>query len=174
MDYYTIAKKLETRGFRQAPANDAPICRWTAAGLQLDVVPTDPEIIGFSNRWYALAAASAMPYELASGQWIRLITAPLFLATKLEAFADRGRGDVWASHDLEDFVTVIDGRSELLDELKCAPASVREYLRNTISDLLAHSDFNLSLTGHLPGDSGSQARLPILRSRIRAIAALTD
>lgn len=46
----------------------------------------------------------------------------MFIATKLEAFADRGGGDFLASHDLEDITTVTDGRPELTDEAAAAPA----------------------------------------------------
>jgi len=53
--------------------------------------------------------------RLPSGRYICLITAPVFIATKLEAFHDRGGGDFLVSHDLEDVVTVIDGRPALID-----------------------------------------------------------
>lgn len=41
---------------------------------------------------------------------------PYFLATKIEAFKGRGRRDFWASHDLEDLIFVIDGRSTIVEE----------------------------------------------------------
>jgi hypothetical protein len=169
-DYYIISAELEKKGFRQSRKEDAPLCRWIADGLQLDVVPTDPKILGFSNQWYSLAAETALAFELSSKQRIRLITAPLFLATKLDAFSDRGRGDFWASHDLEDFVTVVDGRPELEEELHSAPLAVRKHLSESMANLMSNSSFVLALAGHLPTDAGSQARLPILRRRLLAIA----
>ena len=45
---------------------------------------------------------------------IRVVTAPYFIATKIEAFRGRGRGDFLASHDLEDLIFVIDGRSSIV------------------------------------------------------------
>jgi predicted nucleotidyltransferase len=169
-DYYKISAQLEKKGFRQELISDSPLCRWVTDDLQLDVMPTDPNIIGFSNRWYPLAAETARLYELNAQRRIQLITAPLFLATKLDAFRDRGRSDFLASHDLEDFVTVIDGRPEIETEIHAAPKVVRQYLRESLTTLLANSDFVLSLAGHLPADSGSQARLPSLRRRLRALA----
>jgi predicted nucleotidyltransferase len=171
-DYYTISAELEKKGFRQSRSEDAPLCRWIADGLQLDVVPTDPKILGFSNRWYSVAAETAQLFELNPQQRIRLITAPLFLATKLDAFSDRGRGDFWTSHDLEDFVTIVDGRPELEDELHAAPLAVRKHLSESIANLMANSGFVLALAGHLPTDAGSQARLPILRRRLLTIASM--
>lgn len=171
-DYYTISAELEKKGFRQSRSEDAPLCRWIADGLQLDVVPTDPTILGFSNRWYSVAAETAQPFELNSEQRIRLITAPLFLATKLDAFSDRGRGDFWASHDLEDLVTVVDGRPELEEEVHSAPLAVRNYLSESMANLMSNSSFVLALAGHLPTDAGSQARLPMLRRRLLTLARL--
>jgi predicted nucleotidyltransferase len=78
---------------------------------------------------------------LPSGHSIRLVTSPLFLATKLEAFQDRGAGDYLASHDLEDIATVVDGRAELLEEVGRADEEVRAYLRERLSALLATDAF---------------------------------
>jgi hypothetical protein len=41
---------------------------------------------------------------------VTLITAPAFLATKFEAYSDRGGDDMLASHDLEDIINILDGR----------------------------------------------------------------
>jgi hypothetical protein len=77
--------------------------------LTIDVMPTDERILGFSNRWYAPAIASAQSIEIA-GARIRLVTPPYFIATKFEAFNGRGNNDYSGSHDLEDVIAVIDGR----------------------------------------------------------------
>ena len=85
-----------------------------AGGALLDVMPTDRAVLGFGNRWYEEAVRSAFQYILPSGTPILLITAPVFIATKLEAFADRGAGDFLASHDLEDITTVVPIRMTLI------------------------------------------------------------
>ena len=54
---------------------------------------------------------------------LRVVTAPYFIGTKLEAFRGRGRGDFYASRDLENIVAVIDGRASLLDEINSATIS---------------------------------------------------
>ena len=46
-----------------------------------------------------------------------MITAPYFLATKIEAFESRGEGDFYGSHDLEEIITLLDGREFLFDEI---------------------------------------------------------
>jgi hypothetical protein len=132
-------------------------------------MPTDERILGFSNRWYTPAIATA--------QWVhvdrvrlRLVTAPYFLATKLEAFRGRGRGDFAGSHDLEDAIAVIDGRAELLGEVASAEADVRGYIAAEMSRLLQARAFLDALPGFLLPDSATQARLPLLLGRLRALA----
>ena len=65
------------------------------------------EVLGFTNRWYASALEHATTLSLPAGESIRVITAPFFLGTKMEAFHGRGKMDYQASHDLEDFVAII-------------------------------------------------------------------
>lgn len=65
------------------------------------------------TRWYASAVAYARTIRLASGRHIRIIDPAHLLATKIEAFHQRGGGD-HLHHDSEDLVTLIDGRRRLL------------------------------------------------------------
>ena len=74
-------------------------------------MPTVKEILGFANRWYPLALETAQPVVLPSGVVIQWIAAPVFIGTKFEAFKDRGQDDAYLSHDLEDIMTVIEGRA---------------------------------------------------------------
>jgi predicted nucleotidyltransferase len=133
-------------------------------------MPTTSNVLGFTNRWYAGAIEHAADVELEPGLSARVVTTPYFLATKLEAFLGRGNGDYMASHDLEDIISVIDGRDMLLAEIAAAPADVRTYLSETIRRLLETPAFVDSLPGHLPGDAASQARLPLVRAKLLRIA----
>jgi hypothetical protein len=99
---------------------------------------------------------------LPGGRSIKLIAATVFVATKLEAFKGRGNSDFLASHDLEDIVTAVDGRAQLVDELRGAPEDLRTYIAAEISSLLSTPQFVDALPGHLPGDSASQSRVPAL------------
>jgi hypothetical protein len=101
---------------------------------------------------------------------IRIVTPPLFLATKLEAFRGRGRGDFLASHDLEDIITVIDGRRELLDDVRASAPLLRAYIANEIGVLLRNPEFNQALPGHLAGDETSQARTPLIKERLHQLS----
>lgn len=172
IEYHRFADRLRDRGFREDQGADAIICRWRAAGVVLDVMPTSVAVFGFGNDWYQPALDAAESVKLPSGSRIRLVTAPYFLATKLTAFDGRGHGDYMASRDMEDIVAVLDGRPELEEEIRYSEDTLRTYLAGRFARLFDERDFTDSLAGHLPGDPGSQARLPTLIQRIEAITRL--
>jgi len=94
------------------------------------------------------------------------------IATKIEAFKDRGDQDYMASHDIEDIMTVVDGRERLNHELLGAPDDLRFFVARSVAGFLADGRFLDSLPGHLPPDPASQQRLRTLRARLEAIASL--
>ena len=171
-DYHAIERALATRGFKHDIGRDAPVCRWRIDEVALDVMPTMESVLGFSNRWYPLAMQTARQVVLPSGVSIRLINAPEFIATKLEAFSGRGNGDYLFSHDLGDLLAVIDGRDILLRECSACDADLKAYLRDWFARLLATPPFMEAMAGHLPGDAASQQRLPELELKLRALARL--
>jgi hypothetical protein len=59
--------------------------------------------------------------------------APVFIATKWDAFLDRGRDDYLGSHDIEDVITIVAGRPELISELESAPVELRAWLAERAS-----------------------------------------
>ena len=169
-DYHAIERRLLHRGFRHDTSSGAPICRWVGFGVTLDLMPSQAGVLAFHNQWYPLAVATAQPLTLPSERVIRLIAAPVFIATKLAAFHDRGRRDFVASHDLEDILTVIDGRAILVTELADLDAALRAYLAREFTALLNVQAFLDALPGHVPGDAASQARVPLIVERLRTIA----
>jgi hypothetical protein len=66
--------------------------------------------------------------ELEKSLKMRLVAPVYFCASKLEAFAGRGKNDFSAGRDLEDLIAVVDGRSELVGEIQAAASAVRSYL----------------------------------------------
>lgn len=150
--YHRMEAQLAQRGFARDLAQDAPICRWRYNDLEVDLMPTDPEILGFANRWYPVAMESAQWMALPSGINIRVITGPAFIATKFEAFDDRGRGDILASHDLEDIISVIDGRTELVGEAATAAPELRHYLASRCRQPLSTPGFMDYLPGMIVAD----------------------
>lgn len=169
VDYYHLAELLREKGFREDERPGVPICRWVCAEVVLDVMPTNEEILGFANEWYAPAINTANPVTLPSGRLIRMVTAPYFLATKLVAFDARGQEDFLMSHDMEDIVVVIDGRPEISNEVQKAEETLRHYLLTRFTELLLNQNFRSALPGHLQGGAGGAGRAPIVERRIQSM-----
>lgn len=86
-EFTRLENHLRELGFHESHAEGAPICRWLNGDLILDLMPTDASILGFSNRWYGPALENAQKTRIGDYE-IGVITAPYFLATKLEAFTE--------------------------------------------------------------------------------------
>ena len=167
--YADFSARLRKIGFTEDTSEGAPICRWRQKKTILDVMPLDEKILGFSNRWYRPAMESASDRELEPGLRIRVVNSVYFCATKLEAFASRGNGDYMASHDLEDLLSVIDGRPELVREIQSAPLDVLAYIASEVQTLLDTEAFVDALPGHLHPDAASQGRVGTILDRMRKI-----
>ena len=142
-----------------------PICRYIKDALVIGVMPLNEEILGFSNRWYPIAMRQHTRIALTATAQINVVTAPTFIATKLEAFHTRGSSDPIMSHDLEDILMVVDGRRELLSDVKAAPLEVSAFLAREFAELLTQPFFADLIAGTF-----EPARGAIVRERINAIA----
>ena len=170
LDYYHLEEELRKRGFSQVIEEDAPLCRWKIKDILVDVMPSNVDILGFTNRWYAPALENAEILEIEDGLFINIIKAPYFLATKMEAFSGRGGNDYMSSHDMEDIITVIDGRDQIVSDISQSPDDLKSYLKEKFHEYLACADFIACISGHLLPDQASQSRVPIVLKRITEIA----
>lgn len=168
--YYRLGDKLREQGFTEDASDDAPICRWRKSGVLLDVMPIEPTVLGFGNKWYGPAMDAAVSVELPSGKKIRMVSAPYFLITKLEAFNGRGKGDYLMSHDIEDFIAVIDGRPDIIEEALKSDNILLCELADRCKVLLADSRFIDAVYGHMPTDETSQARVSMILKKITQLA----
>jgi len=78
--------------------------------------------------------------------------APHFLATKLDAFDDRGEGDFYGSKDMEDIVSVLSGRPEIVTDVGASEPDIRRFLAERAAILLGSHAFTQSIAGHVPGE----------------------
>ena len=140
------------------------MCRWRKGELILDVMSTT-DVLGHSvNRWYAKAVKASLLRRLPGGEVINVISAPFFIATKLESFNSRGNGS-YLHHDMEDILNVIDGREELLAELDPVSAELQNFIRGEIHGSLADQTFIDQLEWIFP-----DGRSEIVIRRLRSIA----
>ena len=93
-------------------------------------MPLDEKILGLSNRWYRAAMESSVTERLSDDLEIRIVKGPFFIATKFEAFKGRGKGDYFGSHDLEDLISVVDGRPALVTDVQAGATGIFAPRRN--------------------------------------------
>jgi len=170
-EYAAFGDRLRALGFQEDTREGAPLCRWVHRGTTLDVMPLDEKILGFSSRWYRAAMESPATARLSEGLEIRTVTGPFFIATKLDAFKSRGQGDFFGSHDLEDLISVVDGRPALVTEVRAGAVELRVYVRAEINGLLGTPGFLDALPGYLLPDAASQSRVGIVLRRLEELAA---
>jgi predicted nucleotidyltransferase len=168
-DYYAFCERLRQKGFREASEANV-ICRWRTRELTIDVMPTDESVLGFTNMWYSEAVRTASEHTLPSGIIINLVGAAEFLATKLDAFSHRGNGDL-LHHDIEDIVTVLEGRDSVVDEISSSSKDIRTYLVDGFDDLLSTAEFHDKLPWLL-GPNRSRERYELVVARMRQIAGI--
>lgn len=112
---------------------------------------------------------TAEPYQLSDDITIRVLTPPLFIATKLEAYRGRGNDDPLGSKDVEDVLTLFDGRAELVTEILKADPDVREYIAEQLVSLTNNRDFDYAAQGSVRSD---QAREKMIFKRIESITGV--
>lgn len=95
---------------------------------------------------------------MGGGLSIRVVTPPLFVATKLETYKGRGKGDPLLSHDIEDILNLVDGRLEMLDEVRAADSTHQAYIAAELGQLLSNDEFGYAVQSQA-GDPDREALL---------------
>lgn len=156
-EWYNLAERLRHLGFQQSPNNDDNvICRFRLGELQVDFMPDNQEILGFTNIWYQEALEHTTDFSLSNTLNIRLLTAPYFLATKFEAFKGRGNDDLLSSRDIEDICSLLDGRPEVVSEVHQANPVLKDYLSDMFEHLVNHTEYNYMLQGNINNEQRQQ------------------
>lgn len=139
LQYSQLQQTLRGHGFKIVPPEgdqEIPICAMRLGDLRVDFMPAG-DSLGFVNRWYEKAIETSTPHQLDDQTTINLVNPVYFIATKLEAWKGRGKNDPLESRDLEDILNLVDGREELLDEVREAGADVQAYIAEEFRVLLA-------------------------------------
>lgn len=171
VEYYRLVERLRERGLQEA-TGEPVLCRWRSDDPQLvlDVMPTDPTILGFSNLWYEEAIANADTITLDSGAKIRAAKPVVLIGTKFSAWKGRGEGDLLRSLDILDVLTLINGRRELAAEVEAAPPDLRAYVRDELVELQTERDFDYAVDSATAtyGPVGAD-RADLVRERIHQL-----
>lgn len=169
-DHADKEAELRNLGFKHDISGNGHILRFLLGELIVDILPEDGSRFGMRTDWYKSAVRSALTHKLPNDLEIRVISAPLLICTKLDAFADRGKGNLKESDDIGDILAVIDGRPELVEEIKAAEADVREFIREGLSGLLSSPELIEAFTWQLTEDQ--QDRQDIIIARMKEIVSL--
>jgi len=169
-EFSALEERLRLTKFHHDTSEGAPICRWIVEGCLVDVMPMYSEPLGMNSRWFPEALDLAQSADLGENCSARIVSPALFLATKLEAFKDRGKGDYYGSHDLEDIITLVDGRAKIVEDVRSAPKAVRTFIGEGFEKFLEDPNFHDAFSGHLSGLTGARLRAPLVMRRFESIA----
>ena len=170
--WVALQEQLRNKGFIESVEGEPDItCRMRLGELKVDFMPDDEKILGFSNRWYGDALASAQDCAIADDLTVKILTPPYFVATKLEAYRGRGKDDPLESRDMEDILNVIDGRKELVGEIAEADPELRKYVASELADIQANPAFEYAVQGCVRGDT---ARADIIYKRLEALTKMKE
>ena len=93
-----------------------------------------------------------------SGYTINILDFPCYIASKFTAYLSRGQNDPRTSHDMEDIILVLDGRSNLKDLAKGTECAIT-FLKDEFRKLQTDKAFLEALTGYLGNDEIAVQRI---------------
>ena len=149
-----LEENLRSKGFAHDMSPEAPICRWIYQNIKVDVMPTDEDILGFSNQWYHEGISNKITKTLPNGIVIFVFSPEYYLASKFDAHKSRGGKDLRQSHDFEDIIYILDNCPDILEKINNANISVKEYLKVECQSLLANNNLIEGIESALPYASG--------------------
>lgn len=159
--YYELENQLRLLGFQDDMEEDAPICRKLYRGIKVDIMPTDEKILKFTNRWYKIGFLNAQNYRLSNAVTIKILPVEYFIASKLEAFFSPYRKyglDLYASHDFEDIVFILDNDLEVITCIENSNLLVKTYIATQFQAILQQKSFVYALSGIIR-DEDNEMRL---------------
>lgn len=157
-EYYTLMERLREVGLEECTEPNAPLCRWQYDDLIIDIMPCEPGVLGFSNRWYGEGMQNAITYNLPNGQVIDIFSPVYLVASKVEAFLGRGK-DFRFSKDIEDLVILLEGCQVLEEEFNQIQGEVKIFLGSWFRE--NSEELQEAVLTFLPASSGEREDLVI-------------
>lgn len=161
----TLQEDLTKLKFHPDPERQA-MCGYLYEGISVDIMPSEDGPVGKSNSWYK-PGFSHLVKATTYDQEINILSSPYFLATKFEAFNDRG-GDYRTSHDFEDIIYVLDNRTTVAEEILSADERVRTFLTNELSKVTSSPYAEEYIRAHIHPIMVEE-RYPILLEKLKKI-----
>ena len=141
-----VQKKLSELGFQPDPFGHA-ICSYKYNDIPVDIMATEDGPLGPSNRWYKVGFKNLWNVKV-KDQEIKILSAPCYLATKFEAFKNRGN-DYRTSHDIEDIIYVLDNRIDIVSEITEGEPSILLFIREQLQIIINKGILKEVLVSHI-------------------------
>ena len=164
-NYSILLERLAQLGFHPDPEGHS-ICSLQFQGIAIDIMPSDDGPIGPANRWYKAGFENLWIVKVGLEE-IRILPAACFIATKFEAFNDRGK-DYRTSHDIEDIIYVLDNRTSIVQEIENSPVIMKQFVSGEFRKILEHKFMEELLSVHLDPNTIDE-RLPIVIEKVKQI-----
>ena len=142
-----MEKQLVTLGFYPDPRGHS-ICSYRYKNIPIDIMSAFDGPLGPANKWYKIGFEDLWTVK-AINESIKIFKAPCYLATKFEAFNDRGEQNHRTSHDFEDIIYVIDNRINIVDEIAKTDERIKVFLISEVIKILGSPYFKDILSVYL-------------------------
>jgi len=140
-------KELVQKGFKQS-ADLEIICRFRYKNILVDVMNTKEILWAPTNRWFSSGFFKRETVDI-EGIDIHILPLAYYLASKFEAFNDRGVLDPRCSHDFEDIVYLFDNRTDIEEQLIKASVDVKPFLIKQIREIMIDGTMKEAIYGNL-------------------------
>lgn len=140
----TNVSEMETLRERLAQKNIYPdpkgthLYRYTYQGILIDFIPFENTPFGPTNPWLKPGFDKAYQTRIDTID-IAILPVSIFLATKWEAFKNRGSDPRW-SPDFEDIIYILDTNLEVIADIDGATPDVKDVLKTMSTFILQHSN----------------------------------
>lgn len=160
-----VQVQLAALGFYPDPFGHA-ICSYKYKDIPVDIMAAEDGPLGPANRWYKIGFENLWTAK-AKDQEIFILSAPCYLATKFEAFNDRGT-DCRTNHDMEDIIYVLDNRINIVEEITKDDKRIAQFIKEQLQNLINKGLMQEVLMAHIH-PLMIEERLPIVEDKITQI-----
>ncbi len=165
-DLEKLRLDLIGKGFRQR-MNEKVICRFFYDDVTVDVMST--QAIGWapSDKWYGPGFKQLQEIKI-ENVLVRILPLAYFLASKFDAYHDRGGKDPRTSHDFEDIIYILDNRMDLVETILNSPNEVLDFLKVEFQNMLSDSVSQEAIAGNLYYETRTD-RFKFLMNKLKQI-----
>jgi len=167
-DWSRLQEELALLGFHPDPFGNS-ICSYKYNNIPVDIMSVEDSVFGPSNKWYKIGFKD-LRTTYVEDQEIKILTAPCYLATKFEAFLDRG-SDYRTSHDIEDIMYIIDNRTNIVSEVIESESEISLFIAQQFQHIMDIGLLDEVLMAHIHPIM-LEERMPLVKEKIELIVKI--